>query len=205
MATSNTRAPTSSQGGMDYSQSDTIDGSGRNRAILYTHDDGSHSYGTYKGTIKKTSKPDGSWEIVYEGTYQYVGGSGKYKNIKGGGTYKGRSSSQNPGFRERGSGDYRILTRALCPSSTQCSHEPRVVDSVVAISALLIHFVQVHVVAFGKMCHPAPVRAHSGATLPVSAASGQIPTSTTSAFVCRCTKAVAVRSTSATAPLLSWK
>jgi hypothetical protein len=35
------------------------------------------------------------------GTYRYVGGTGKYKNIKGGGTYKGRASPQEP-FHEEG-------------------------------------------------------------------------------------------------------
>jgi len=86
-----------------YGQSDTIDGSGTQRGyFLDTHEDGSHTYGTFQGTVKTSSKPDGSWETIWEGTYQYVGGSGKYKNIKGGGTYKGKASSQDPGGREEG-------------------------------------------------------------------------------------------------------
>ena len=42
---------------------------------------------------------DGSWEATWEGTYKYTGGSGKFKNAKGGGTYKGRASSAGD-FRE---------------------------------------------------------------------------------------------------------
>ena len=88
---------------LTYGQSDTIDGSGTSRGyFIDTHDDGSRTYGTYQGTIKKSSKPDGSWEVVSEGTYQYVGGSGKYQNIKGSGTYKSKSSSQHPDEREEG-------------------------------------------------------------------------------------------------------
>ena len=86
-----------------YTHSDTIDGTGTERGyFLDTHEDGSHTYGTFEGAIKQSSKPDGSWEVVWEGTYKYAGGSEKYKNIKGSGTYRGKSSSQDPGGREEG-------------------------------------------------------------------------------------------------------
>jgi hypothetical protein len=86
-----------------YVQSDLIDGAGTQIGYyIDTHLDGSHSYGYFKGTIKNTSKPDGSWESVWEGTYEYRGGSGKFKNLKGSGKYKGKASSQDPAGREEG-------------------------------------------------------------------------------------------------------
>jgi len=86
-----------------YIHSDIIDGSGTQTGYFYdTHVDGSHTYGSFKGTIKTTSKADGSWEAVGEGTYQFLGGSGKFKNLKGGGKYKGKGSSQDPTWREEG-------------------------------------------------------------------------------------------------------
>jgi hypothetical protein len=86
-----------------YIQSDLIDGSGTQSGYYYdTHEDGSHTYGTFKGTIKTTSKADGSWEAIWECTYEYRGGSGKYKNIKGSGKCKGKASTQDPIGREEG-------------------------------------------------------------------------------------------------------
>jgi hypothetical protein len=86
-----------------YIQSDLIDGSGTQSGYYYdTHEDGSHTYGVFKGTVKTSSKADGSWEAIWEGTYEYRGGSGKFKNLKGSGKYKGKSSSQDPAGREEG-------------------------------------------------------------------------------------------------------
>lgn len=86
-----------------YTQSDLIGGSGTQRGyFLDTHQDGSRDYGTFEGTIESISKPDGSWEAIWEGTYQYTGGSGRYKNIRGNGKYKGKASSQDPVGREEG-------------------------------------------------------------------------------------------------------
>lgn len=86
-----------------YIHSDLIDGSGTQTGYYYdTHEDGSHTYGIFKGTIKTSSKADGSWEAIWEGTYQYLGGSGKFKNLKGSGKAKGKASSQDPGGREEG-------------------------------------------------------------------------------------------------------
>jgi hypothetical protein len=86
-----------------YIHSDLIDGAGTQTGYyIDTHEDGSHTFGVFKGTIKNTSKPDGSWESSWEGTYEYRGGSGKFKNLKGSGKYKGKASSQDPSGREEG-------------------------------------------------------------------------------------------------------
>ncbi len=84
-----------------YVQSDLRDGSGTQTGYFYdTHEDGSQDYGAFKGTVKTTVKGDGSWESSWEGTYQYVGGSGKFKNLKGAGKYKGKASSTEPAREE---------------------------------------------------------------------------------------------------------
>lgn len=85
-----------------FIQADTVDGSGTHRGHFFdNHDDGSTTYGAFEGKVKTTAKADGSWESIWEGTYHYIGGSGKFKNIKGNGTYKGKASSKEP-TREEG-------------------------------------------------------------------------------------------------------
>jgi hypothetical protein len=80
-----------------YIQSDTINGSGKHSGYYFdTHEDGSTAYGNFQGTVKTIFHGDGSWESTWEGTYQYLGGSGKYKNIKGAGEYRGKASSKAP-------------------------------------------------------------------------------------------------------------
>lgn len=86
-----------------YVQSDTIDGTGTDGGyFVEIHEDGSQTYGTFQSTSKTITLPDGSWQASFEGTYRYTGGSGKYKNIKGSGTFKGKSSSQDPVDRSEG-------------------------------------------------------------------------------------------------------
>ena len=43
---------------------------------------------------KTTVKEDGSWERTWEGTYKITGGTGKFKNIKGSGTYRGKVTAE---------------------------------------------------------------------------------------------------------------
>jgi hypothetical protein len=77
-------------------QFDYIDGSGPHRGtFIDTHEDGSHTYGTYEGAQKTVVNADGTWESIWEGKYKYSGGTGKYKNIKGTGTYKGKATSKD--------------------------------------------------------------------------------------------------------------
>lgn len=86
-----------------FVQSDLVNGSGPHSGYFYdTHEDGSQTYGYFRGTVKTNSKADGSWESTWEGTYEYRGGSGKFKNLKGSGKYKGKVSSQDLTVREEG-------------------------------------------------------------------------------------------------------
>jgi hypothetical protein len=84
-----------------FVQIDSIDGSGKIHAYFVDyHEDGSQTYGIGEGTNKVTAEPDGSWQATWEGTYKYLGGTGKYQNIKGGGTFKGQASSKEPATEE---------------------------------------------------------------------------------------------------------
>lgn len=85
-----------------YSQFDFVGGSGPHRGIFVdVHEDGSQTFGTFEGGQKTVSNADGSWSSTWEGTYEYTGGTGKFKNIKGQGRYKGSISSSTE-FREEG-------------------------------------------------------------------------------------------------------
>jgi hypothetical protein len=50
--------------------------------------------GHTKERKKQRSKKDGSWKTTWEGTWKVTGGTGKFKNIKGGGTYRGKATAQ---------------------------------------------------------------------------------------------------------------
>jgi hypothetical protein len=84
-----------------YIHTYTINGSGMQTGYYVDiHEDGTQTYGTFEGIIETTAKPDGSWKSHWEGTYKYVGGTGKFKNIKGDGEYNGQASSEEPAREE---------------------------------------------------------------------------------------------------------
>src|SRR5262245_37724929 len=55
---------------------------------------GDTTYAQYEGATKVAAKGDGSQEVTWEGRWQFTSGTGKFKNIKGGGTYRGRITGQ---------------------------------------------------------------------------------------------------------------
>jgi len=74
-----------------FDQSETVSGNGRHRGTaIDTFKSGDTATQRYDGTHKVVVKAGGAWEVVYEGTFEYISGTGKYKNIKGQGTYRGR-------------------------------------------------------------------------------------------------------------------
>ncbi len=76
-----------------YLIADEIAGSGVHRgSFMDTHADGSVCVGDFEGKTVTTTKADGSWESVWEGTYRYTGGSGICKGVGGGGKYTGTAS-----------------------------------------------------------------------------------------------------------------
>ena len=85
-----------------FTQFNYVGGSGPQwGTYVDVHEDGSQTFGRYEGSQKTISNADGSWTATWEGTYKYTGGTGKYKNIKGSGTYKGKATSAGD-FREDG-------------------------------------------------------------------------------------------------------
>jgi hypothetical protein len=78
-----------------YDQSDQVEGTGTHRGYYRRlFKNGDTDYGPTEGTQKTTVKEDGSWETTWEGTWKVTGGTGKFKNIKGGGTYRGKATAQ---------------------------------------------------------------------------------------------------------------
>jgi hypothetical protein len=78
-----------------YDQTDQVAGTGTHSGYYIRHyKNGDTDYGPYEGTHKTTFKEDGSWEATWEGSYKVAGGTGKFKNIKGGGTYRGKATAQ---------------------------------------------------------------------------------------------------------------
>ena len=51
--------------------------------------DGDYYWAKYQGTANTTKSPEGKLKFTLEGNYSYINGTGKYKGIQGGGTFKG--------------------------------------------------------------------------------------------------------------------
>ena len=73
---------------INYSQSDSIAGTGTHRGYsFYYHKKGDKAFTKWESTHKTKIKEDKSWETNIEGKIEFVGGTGMFENIKGGGTY----------------------------------------------------------------------------------------------------------------------
>jgi hypothetical protein len=84
-----------------YIHMDLINGSGKATGYFTDfYEDGGKTYGAFQGTVTTAVEPNGSWQANWEGQYRYLGGTGKFKNIKGNGTYKGMASSTEPAEEE---------------------------------------------------------------------------------------------------------
>jgi hypothetical protein len=86
---------------LEYGQSDSVAGNGSHRGYSvgnYKNED--KTYAKWEGTHKTTVKEGGVWEVIFEGKFQFTGGTGKFKNIKGGGVYKGKITAK--GLTEEG-------------------------------------------------------------------------------------------------------
>jgi hypothetical protein len=84
---------------------DTVAGTGFQRGHrTQTCPSGDKWFSTYHGTVTTTSKPSGPPDVTGEGTWQLTGGTGRYQDARGGGTYKGRLTPQ--GFVYEWQGDF---------------------------------------------------------------------------------------------------
>jgi hypothetical protein len=90
-----------------YEQSDEVAGTGTHRGYYRRlHKNGDIDYGPYEGTHKTTVKEDGSWETTWEGTWKTIGGTGKFKNMKGSGTYRGKATAEGSSTEFEGEEEY---------------------------------------------------------------------------------------------------
>ena len=85
-------------------QDDQIDGSGKHKGVAVDiMKNGDTLFQVYAGTHKTTLKEGGAWEVNYQGTMEFKGGTGRYKDAKGKGTYKGKITAES--FMETGEGE----------------------------------------------------------------------------------------------------
>jgi hypothetical protein len=68
-------------------------------------------FSTYHGTVTTTPKQGGAPDVTGEGTWQIIGGTGRYQDARGEGTYKGRLTC-TPGS-TRGPTPARSIGRSL--------------------------------------------------------------------------------------------
>jgi hypothetical protein len=92
---------------IDYAQEDSVAGTGTNRGYFRRlHKNGDIDYGSWEGTHKTTVKEDGSWEKTWESTWKTHGGTGKFKNIKGSGTARGKATAEGASTEWEGEVEY---------------------------------------------------------------------------------------------------
>jgi len=92
---------------MIYGQADQVAGTGTDRGYFRRfHKNGDTTYGPVEGMHKATVNADGSWESISEGTWQFTGGTGKFKNIKGSGTFRGKATAQGASIDWEGEVEY---------------------------------------------------------------------------------------------------
>ena len=72
-----------------WGAADLIAGNGPQRGYFVNeHPDGDRDFGTFEGKIATAGG-----QVTIEGNWKYAGGTGKFKGITGGGTYKGQATS----------------------------------------------------------------------------------------------------------------
>jgi hypothetical protein len=74
-------------------------GSGPHRGYFaVTHPTGDKTFTSYEGMAKATPKAGGPPDVTFEGKWSFVGGTGKFDGITGGGTYKGGVTAAGPAY-----------------------------------------------------------------------------------------------------------
>ena len=77
---------------MLYEQQDRTAGSGSDKGyVTVTHPNGDKSYLKFEGT-NKLVKGGSAWKVSSEGRIWITGGTGKFKDMKGNGSYKGTAT-----------------------------------------------------------------------------------------------------------------
>lgn len=87
--------------------SDLTAGTGSHRGYrVGTHANGERTFMGFEGITKTVMKPNGSPETTFEGKWWYTAGTGKFKGIKGSGTYNGKVTKA--GFTYEWDGEYEL-------------------------------------------------------------------------------------------------
>jgi hypothetical protein len=74
-----------------WSTSDLVKGNGTHQGYSKTIDkDGDVSFGKFQGKITTKMSPQGRPLVTFKGTWSFIEGTGKWENIQGSGTYKGK-------------------------------------------------------------------------------------------------------------------
>ena len=72
-----------------FAQTDRIGPSGSARGhAFFLHKNGDKTFVRFEEASRLTFKEDGAWESTGDGKFQFTGGTGKFKDIKGTATYK---------------------------------------------------------------------------------------------------------------------
>jgi hypothetical protein len=91
----------------DFNHADEVNGNGKSRGYSdQTHKNGDKTFWEYEGTHKTNTKADGSWEVTSQSRYWAVGGTGKFKGIKGGGTATCRFTAEGGACDWQGEHEY---------------------------------------------------------------------------------------------------
>jgi hypothetical protein len=69
--------------------SDLIMGNGSNEGYVIFKSGEDMAMGKWKGAVKTTMTEEGTPDVTFKGTWEYIKGAGKYKGITGSGTYEG--------------------------------------------------------------------------------------------------------------------
>ena len=70
------------------------------------HADGDEAYIKFEGTHTTAVKAGGLWESSSKGTWQFTGGTGKFKAISGSGTYTGKATPKGATYDFVGEASY---------------------------------------------------------------------------------------------------
>ena len=82
-----------------YSLEDVYGGSGPIVGyFMYTLTSGEKLWAKFD-SITELTRPGSNWEVNYQGTFRFIGGTGKYAAIRGGGHYRGKVTAER-GFEE---------------------------------------------------------------------------------------------------------
>jgi len=79
-----------------YEHADSVGGAGTHMGYgSVTLKSGEKVWVKWEGAHHVVMKGDGSWELPFEGAVHFIGGTGKYKAIRGGGYYQGKNTADS--------------------------------------------------------------------------------------------------------------